>query len=360
MDTVSILKIDGDMIESVCTLLAPLSGLPAFVKPADRVLIKPNLNDTDLVTNIDLTDALITLLKEYGVSRIAMGEATFGSAGMTDALFRKSGYAELAERHGIPLYNFNRSQAVAVPVKDPLITDTLHIAREALEADAIINLPVMKVHYATKATLAMKNLKGLLVGEEKPRFHDIGLNEAIADLNRTIKPTLNIIDATTCMERMGPKGGDLVRLGLLLAGDSVAHIDSAGARIMGYDPHEIKHLALYAERQGIDLTAINTVGENIGAAAYPLKKIDLDNAIPPHIRVHARGACSACMNDLILSCSFLAGDGAPIDIYMGAGWETIPPDAVAFGNCAARSCAGRCVKGCPPVPFLLKKVLGQK
>lgn len=359
MDTISILKTNGDMIENIRVLLAPLSGLPAFVDLRDRVLIKPNLNDTDLVTNIDLTDALITLLKEHGVYRIAMGEATFGTTQMTDALFRKTGYTGLAEKHEIPLYNFNRSQAVAVPVTNPLITDTLHIAREAMEADAIINLPVMKVHYATGVTLAMKNLKGLLVGDEKTRFHDIGLNEAIADLNRTVRPVLNIIDATTCMERMGPKGGDLVRLNLLLAGGSAAHIDSVGTRIMGYDPQEIKHLTLYAESQGIDLDAVNTAGEDIEAVAYPFRKVDLENAIPPYIHVYARGACSACMNDLILSCSFLEQDGTPVDIYMGAGWEAIPPDAVAFGNCAARSGAARCVRGCPPFPFSLKKTLEQ-
>jgi len=358
MDTVSILKINGDMIASLRALLKPLGGLKTFVGTNDRVLLKPNLNDTDLVTNIHLTDALITLLKEHGVTHIAMGEATFGTARMTDALFGKSGYADLAERHGIVLYNFNRSQAVAVPVRDPLITDTLMIAREALEADVIIDLPVMKVHYATGVSLAMKNLKGLLVGDEKPRFHDIGLNEAIADLNRTIRPALSIIDATTCMERMGPKGGDLLRLDLLLAGDSPAHIDSAGARIMGCDPHEIKHLALYAERQGVDLDAFDTVGETVESAAHPFHKVDLINAIPPHIHVHARGACSACMNTLILSCSFLESDtDSLVDLYMGAGWESVPPDAVTFGNCAARSGAGRCVRGCPPFPFALKKSL---
>jgi len=358
MDTVSILKTSGEMVENVSALLAPLGGLSAFAGSQDRVLIKPNLNDTGLVTSIDLTDALITLLKENGVSRIAMGEATFGAAQMTDALFRKSGYAEMAERHGIPLYNFNRSQAVTVPVIAPLITDTLHIAEEALEADVIINLPVMKVHYATDITLAMKNLKGLLVGDEKPRFHDIGLNEAIVDLNRTIRPALNIVDAITCMERMGPKGGDLLRLDLLLAGDSAAHVDSVGARIMGYDPHEIKHLTLYAEKEGVDIDAVDTVGEDIKSVAYPFKKVDLTNAIPSHIDVHAKGACSACMNDLILSCSFLEGDAdTPVDLYMGSGWGTIPPDAVAFGNCAAKSGAARSVRGCPPFPFALKKLL---
>jgi uncharacterized Fe-S center protein len=80
---------------------------------------------------------------------------------------------------------FNRSEAVEVEVKDPLVLAKVNIAKEVFEADRIINIPVMKVHYATGITLALKNLKGLLVRDEKRRFHEIGLDKAIVDLNST-------------------------------------------------------------------------------------------------------------------------------------------------------------------------------
>lgn len=359
MKPVGIVKTNGHMQEALARALHLIGGLESYIRPHDRVLLKPNLNDTGLVTDIGLTNTLITLLKEYGVSHIAIGESTFGTAQMTDALFKKSGYDALAERHGIPLHNLNRSRPAAVPVTGPLAADTLRIAEEAMEADAIINLPVMKVHYATGVTLCMKNLKGLLVGEEKRRFHDIGLEKAIADLNRTIAPALHIIDAITCMERMGPKGGDLLKLDLLLAGGGAAETDCIGCRVMGYDPHEIKHLSLYADKCGIDLEAVQAAGEPVSAVAHPFKKVDIEAAIPPEICVYASRACSSCMNALILSCSFLDKEiENPIDLYMGSGWETVPPGALAFGNCAAKTPgAARCVRGCPPFPMALKKIL---
>ena len=87
----------------------------------------------------------------------------------------------------------------------------------------------MKVHYATGITLALKNMKGLLVGGAKRRCHEAGLDKAIVDLNNTldkaivdlnntIRPHLNVVDAISCMERMGPRGGDIVRMDLVMAG----------------------------------------------------------------------------------------------------------------------------------------------
>jgi len=58
-----------------------------------------------------------------------------------------------------------------------VVLEKLRIAREVYEADRITNLPNMKVHYATGITLALKNLKGLLVGNEKRHFHEVGLDK---------------------------------------------------------------------------------------------------------------------------------------------------------------------------------------
>ena len=104
------------------------------------------------------------------------------------------------------------------------------IAKEIDEIDKLINLPIMKVHYATGITLALKNLKGILVRDDKRNFHALGLDECIVDLNNTIKPHINILDCITCMERMGPRGGDLVNLGLILAGKESGAVDYVGSR----------------------------------------------------------------------------------------------------------------------------------
>ena len=121
-------------------------------------MLKPNLNGEEGCTNRELVEALIGLLRDFGVREVFIGESTFGDARTTAALFRQTGYAELAAKHAIRLCNLNESDFVEVPVTRPLLTGTLRVAREFLEADRVINLPNLKVHYATGMTLALKNL----------------------------------------------------------------------------------------------------------------------------------------------------------------------------------------------------------
>ncbi|MBN1996166.1 DUF362 domain-containing protein, partial [candidate division KSB1 bacterium] len=218
---VSIIKAGSNRKQSLIEALDYLGGLDRFVLANDRIMLKPNLNGVEGCTDIALTEALLRLLLDKN-ARVVIAESTFGDAKMTDMFFLKSGYAELAKKYNVKLYNLNASQPIRVKVKNPQITDYLYLAREIFDTDKIINLPNLKVHYATGITLALKNLKGLLVGSEKKRFHDIGLDKAIVDLNNTIRPDLTIADAISCMEGMGPRGGDLVKMNLILAGQNSA------------------------------------------------------------------------------------------------------------------------------------------
>lgn len=293
---------------------------------------------------------------------VFIAESTFGDERVTDTFFDKTGFSDLAREQGIELINLNRSRVVEVKVEHPLVLETLHIAEEAYEADRIINLPNMKVHYATGITLSLKNMKGIVAGNEKKRFHEVGLDKAIVDLNNTIKPCLNIVDGIVCMEGMGPRGGDMVNLGLILAGGVAAEVDYAGSLIMGYALSEVRHLELYLANNQVDLDQVEVAGEPIEKVRYPFKKVNLSKILPQTFRVHNKKACSSCENAFLLSCQLL--ERTPfrrIEIYMGELIEE--PDSaegikIAFGNC----CPGKInfdktIKGCPPYPFALKDYL---
>ncbi|TYQ18160.1 UNVERIFIED_CONTAM: uncharacterized protein (DUF362 family) [Acetivibrio alkalicellulosi] len=204
MSKVSLVKTDEGIKEALNKSLELIGGIDNFINHDDVVMLKPNLNGTEWVTNIELVESLIQLLIEYGVKKIIIAESTFGNEKMTAMCFKKTGYLELSKKYNIELRNLNSSEIYELKVDKPLITDVLNVAKDILEADKIINIPIMKVHYATGITLSMKNLKGLLVREEKRRFHEVGLDKCIIDLNNSVKPTLNIVDCTTCMEKMGP------------------------------------------------------------------------------------------------------------------------------------------------------------
>ncbi|MDD5584885.1 MAG: DUF362 domain-containing protein, partial [Candidatus Omnitrophica bacterium] len=297
--------------------------------------------------------------------KIIIAESTFGTARVTQNCFNATGYTALAQKYNIELLNLNKSAFIEVKVRDPLVLKSIKIAKEVFQVDRIINLPVMKVHYATGVTLALKNLKGLLAGREKRHFHEVGLARAIADLNSVIKPALNIVDGISCMERMGPRGGDIVNLNLIIAGEHAVEVDYVAATIMGFAIREVKHLQYYIGHNDIDIGAIELFGERIADVKYNFKKVVMENIVPRQFAVHETNACCACMNAFLLSCQFLEKKPSrKTHIYMGA---KIPePGAargsrVAFGNCCLKAfCTGIAIPGCPPYPFALKAALEKK
>ncbi len=364
MGKVSIIRIDDNIKGALDRAIDLTGGINNFIGKNDSVMIKPNLNGTEGITDIRLTEALIQLLNDYGMRKPIVAESTFGSPAMTDMFFNKTGYAELAKKYDLPLINLNRSEIVEKDVNDPMILPKIKIAREVLEADAIINLPVMKVHYATGITLAMKNLKGILVGDEKRHFHESGLNESIVDLNSIIKPRLNIIDCITCMEKMGPRGGELFNLDLVIAGAEPAETDYAGSLLMGFDLDEVKHLKYYIEKFNVNINDIEILGEDINKVKRPFKKPVMQNIIPENFVIHEKDACSSCMNALLLSFQMLdENPGKKAHVYLGTNEDAAHNDdglKIGFGRCCKGEDFDIKINGCPPYPFDLKNKLAGK
>jgi uncharacterized protein (DUF362 family) len=358
MGRVSLVRHKGNVKDSLYRALDLIGGLGRYIGPNDRVLLKPNLNDTAVFTNISLSESLIQMLLDLRAKPF-LAESTFGNAAMTDSIFRQTGYSDLAARYGIGIFNLNQSQIMAIKVLKPIVAESIRVAREVFEADKIVNLPTMKVHYATGITLCLKNLKGLLVGDEKRRFHEIGLDDAIVDLNNSIHPHLNVVDAITCMERMGPRGGDPFDLNLILAGENAAEVDYTGMSIMDYTLDEVRYLKRFLELSDLDVSRIEIVGERLDDARRPFKKVNL-GIVPSGFTVHEQGACSSCMNAFLLSCHTLdSHQTRAYQVYMGSHRlkAHVAEPSIAFGNCCPTEDSDIVVKGCPPYPFALKQCM---
>ncbi|MBN1411388.1 MAG: DUF362 domain-containing protein [Spirochaetales bacterium] len=192
MGLVSIVKIQKSITEALSSAIELAGGLRNFVSPGDSVMLKPNLNGVEGTTDIRLCEALIRYLRDWGVKRLAIGESSFGNAALTDKFFKRTGYADLAQKYGIVLFNLNNSSTVGIEVKHPFLLEKVRVAKEVLEFDKIINIPVMKVHYATGVTLALKNLKGLLVGNDKKHFHEIGHLSLYKETNNIDESRINV------------------------------------------------------------------------------------------------------------------------------------------------------------------------
>jgi hypothetical protein len=124
---------------------------------------------------------LLQLLFDFRVKRVFLAESTFGDERSTDMLFRKTGYFDLARKYGVDLVNLNRSRIVEARVERPLALQTLRIAGEVYEADKIINLPNMKVHYAAGITFMNAFLLSCQALGEIPEIFDVYMGELLDD-----------------------------------------------------------------------------------------------------------------------------------------------------------------------------------
>ncbi|MFQ6112195.1 MAG: DUF362 domain-containing protein, partial [Nitrospinota bacterium] len=254
--------------------------------------------------------------------------------------------------------NLNEDEPLEVEIPGARVAKKVIVSRSALEADAIINVPIMKTHFLASVTLGMKNLKGCLIGHEKSRFHILGLHRASADLNLLLKPRLTLIDATVAGEGMGPHWGEDIRLDLVLAGDDPLATDVAGAALMGYRAEEVDHLRLFAQKEGrsLSLKSIELLGEPISEVRREFKRPPARLEVPRDVRLISGEPCCGCIGSLMVSFHLFEKNGdldilRDYTIVVGPKAE-LPADyekLLIVGNCAARfKGAGLFAAGCPP------------
>jgi hypothetical protein len=115
----------------------------------------------------------------------------------------------------------------------------------------IIHLPTVKTHVFTTTTGAMKNAFGGLLNEHRHWTHPV-IHETLVDLlaiQKRIHPgVFAVMDGTFAGDGPGPRCMiPHVKNVMLASADQVA-IDAVAARMMGFDPMEIRYLRLAHER----------------------------------------------------------------------------------------------------------------
>jgi len=258
---------ENSIRKSVREAIDLIGGMCSVVKAKNKVVIKPNffgprLASKGATTNLTIVQEITEMVIECGAyPTIAEGPFRFYDA---NVVFRKLGVKKLAENLGIGLVNLNEAEAVEKDIQDGKALNRIKIPKIVLDADVLINVPKMKTHHLTTVTLGMKNMKGILPGEEKQKSHIHGIHQSIVDINKAIRSDLVVVDGTVAMEGMGPTFGDPVKLGIVVAGKNVVDVDMVCCGIMGVDPVEVKHLRL-ACKEGLCSENVEIVGDPIEA-----------------------------------------------------------------------------------------------
>ena len=278
MGKVAIVKYDAtsDALRRAIELCGGFEKL----KASDRVLLKPNivwggtkkLPPFGVVTTSAIVRDLILLLREFGCKDISIGEGTIVNQEIgsnTSRGYAWSGIGRIAKQHGVKLIDFNAEPFEEVQIEEIQV----NISKRALEADFLINLPVLKTHCQTRVSLGMKNLKGALALASKKRFHRHNLHRLIALLNTKVTTHLTIIDGIYTLES-GPEFlGRAHRANLIIAGTDVFSCDIVGTLAMGIEPAEVEYLKEFARTQNRSLSvdSIDVRGESIEKVSHRLE-----------------------------------------------------------------------------------------
>ena len=251
------------------------------LKASDKVLIKPNIVVASrrkkmplygVVTTTRVIEDIIILLREYGCNDITIGEGSIFHKELeynTINGFKSTGLDKVAEKYGITLVDFNESEFRSIDLGPTKVK----LAREPLESDFLINVPVLKTHVQATVSLSLKNLKGCLKQSSKMKFHKTGLDEMIARLHTVLKPKLNVIDGIYSLERGPLVSGRAYRTNLIIASRDAFSGDVVGTACLGIDPLTVEHLAQYGALTGqsSSLDDIEIKGERIDDVIFPLE-----------------------------------------------------------------------------------------
>lgn len=251
-----------------------LGGIQKFVFPGSKVIVKPNASFANPAswannTNPEILAACCNLIKKAGARKIVVLDYPLMRG--AEAL-QLNGIAPIIKgQSGVSLSVLEKVEQFRVikPVGCKVLKEVA-IAREVLDADLVVNLPVAKAHDAVAASIGLKNLMGVIW--DRTSFHTMfEINQAIADLAQVVKPGLTLVDMTRIMVTNGPKGpGEIATPNLLVASTDPVAADSYCLSQTRFNhrmfrPKQLRYL-VYAHAASlgeIDLSKVNVVKENV-------------------------------------------------------------------------------------------------
>lgn len=240
--------------ETVKAAIEAFGGLNRILKPKDTVLLKPNISFPNppqwaTTTNPELVSTVAKLCLDAGARRVIIADHPLRDP---QRCLERTGVAEASkDTNGvhIKLLIENRDyKPVEVNGKE---LKSVEVARLALKADLIINVPVAKSHSAATVSFSMKNMMGLI--RDRTKFHQGNLHQAIAELNTVVKPKLIILDATRVLLTRGPEGpGEAKELNSVIIGVDPVAVDSYAVTLTRwnkrkFEPEDVDYIRIAAK-----------------------------------------------------------------------------------------------------------------
>jgi len=271
---------DDHILGAVEEAIELAGGIDRYLKPGMHVLVKPNLlmgaePSKAVCTHPAVLKAVCTIITKLGCTVTIADSPGAGIPYKPKNLHRAyelAEYTSIGTLPGVTLNEDTSSRPVSFP--DGFFVKQFEIISPIIDADAVVVVSKLKTHIYTGMTGATKNMFGAIPGLDKPPYHarmqDASLfGKMLLDLNRCVKPVLQIMDAVEIMEGDGPMAGTPAHLGVILASPDHIALDIVATRLIGFDPLSIGSISAASEQGLAEENCIEVKGATIEELARP-------------------------------------------------------------------------------------------
>ena len=241
--------------------LMDLSGYQSVLDKNAQTILKNNISWHLLYPGANTTpwqiDGVVRKLKHDGYDDLVVVE---NQTVVTDALKGEhlNNFKPVHDRHHLPIkYNFNPADMrwVTYEPKGPMLVLDQIFPKGIRIPDFffgrnVVHLPTIKTHIYTDYTCALKNAFGALLDKSRHYCHP-RIHETLVDLLRIQQEiqagTLAVADGTTAGSGPGPRTMTPVVKNVILASTDQVAIDAVAAKLIGFDPMDVKCIRLAHE-----------------------------------------------------------------------------------------------------------------
>ena len=251
-----------------------------------KIFVKPNMSHPEylpgVVTCPKLLGKLVGLLRD-GASEVVVGESN-GFNYPCNSAFEKTGIEAAVKQAGGSVINLSEDKVVKIKFQTNSALKELFLPKTVLDADAVVDLPLMKTHEFAMYSGAIKNLFGCVPSNRRIYLHPY-LPEVFFRLYSVIKPQLTIMDARVGIEGNGPTKGKPVKMDLMLTSNDALAIDITAAEIMELDWKQT-YLNYIAKKVGLQKEAIRVQGLQVNEVAHRFEPPRIDLPVKAQMEIY--------------------------------------------------------------------------
>jgi uncharacterized protein (DUF362 family)/NAD-dependent dihydropyrimidine dehydrogenase PreA subunit len=335
-------------------LVEPFGGWSAIVHPGERVAVKINLlraapPEKAVTTHPETLGCVLRALKGAGAEPF-VADSPGGPNGPAKVAraYKLSGIADVCAAESVQIVDVEDDRTM-LDAPEGRLYRSFPIGKAFVDADAVIQVGVLKTHQLMRLTGGVKLTYGVIPGLAKAHLHVKAQRredfaDMLLDLHLAVRPRFTIIDAIIAMEGQGPGSGTPRELDSLFAARDCLALDAALADRTAHERRHVHTIAASARRGLLDPDdPYRLAGDPIEPERTfkPVRR-DMQELLPPSLHRLARNLITARPRLVDADACIVCNECAAICGTRAIAMEPLPDfDDTACVRCFA------CTEVCP-------------